>query len=93
MGKELHADLLIDVVFLQRARLAQLVYEEALEHTETFEGDLGMYLAYLMGAILKNDRIELFQDVATQVEVLGFFKTMFPAEHPVWKYIDTPEKS
>lgn len=72
---------------IKRAELAQRVYEEALSHTETFDGDLGVQLAYLFGAILKNDRIDLHRDVVEEAEVLEFFQAIFPEKHPVWEYI------
>jgi len=78
---------------IKRAELAQRVYEEVLAHTETFDGDLGVQLAYLLGAILKNDRIELHLDVVEEVEVLEFFRAIFPEDHPVWAHIQTDDVS
>lgn len=82
--------------FMKRAQLAQKVYEQALEHTATFEGELGMQLAYLMGAILKNDHLELDMANAEHVEVFEFFSIMFGSPdvptsqvHPVWYFIQT----
>jgi hypothetical protein len=72
---------------LARAKLAQRVSEEARAATESFEGDLGMQLAYLFGAILENQRMTLDLSVVEEAEVFGFFTTMFPLEHPVWAYI------
>lgn len=72
---------------VHRAELAKRVYEEALEATETFEGDFGVQLAYLFGAILKNDRITLDGAVVEEAEVLEFLQGIFPSQHPVWNYI------
>lgn len=78
--------------FIKRAALAQRVYEEALAHTETFDGDFGIQLAYLFGAILKNDRIILMTDSAPEhAEVLEFFKAIWPENHPVWSHIQTED--
>lgn len=74
---------------LARAELAQNVYETALAATETFEGDLGMQLAYLFGAILKGTTITLDLAEPEEFEVHEFFQSMFEREHPVWHYIRT----
>lgn len=76
---------------IKRAELARRVYEEALSHTETFDGDLGVQLAYLFGAILKNDRLQLHLDVVEEAEVLEFFQAIFPEGHPVWAFIQTDD--
>lgn len=72
---------------LTRAQLAQRVYDEALEHTETFEGDFGMQLAYLFGAILNGRHITLHFGVCTEREVLEFFQIIWPKDHPVWEHV------
>lgn len=74
---------------MKRAELVRRVYEEAFEQTETFEGELGMQLAYLFGAILKGDHIVLELTDAEQAEVFEFFEIMFEKNHPVWEYIRT----
>ena len=77
---------------LKRAELAQRVYEEALEHTETFDGELGIQLAYLFGAILKNDHILLMTATSPEhAEVLEFFQAIWPLQHPVWEFIQTED--
>ncbi len=73
--------------FMKRAALAERVYQEAIDATETFEGDFGMQLAYLFGAILKNSNINLDTNVAEEAEVLEFFRTIFNDQHPVWAHI------
>src|SRR5208283_1205448 len=42
----------------RRASLAIGVYDTMCDATETFEGEVGVDLAYLMGAILKGEKFE-----------------------------------
>lgn len=77
---------------LKRAALAQSVYNHALETAETFEGDLGMQMTYLLGAILTESNIELDVLIAEEAEVLEFFEAMFPKEHLVWGYIEVKNR-
>ena len=72
---------------LRRVKLALQVYEEALAATETFDGDLATYLAYLFPAILKGSHIDLHLDNIIEDEVHQYFTSMFSPDHPVWGYI------
>ena len=73
---------------LKRAALAAQVYEEAIDGTESFEGELGVQFTYLFGAILKGTHITLDMSNDEENEVHQFFQSMFPPEHPVWSYIE-----
>lgn len=72
---------------LKRAALAVRVYDEALEGAGTFEGELGMQLAYLVGAILKGDKITLHMEDPEENEVHQFFELLYSKDHPVWVHI------
>jgi len=69
---------------LRRADLALEVYEQMLKATESFEGKLGMYMTYLLGAILKKTYVDLEQ---SETELIEQFKLVFSADHKVWKYL------
>lgn len=77
---------------LARAELAKGVYEDALAASETFEGDFGMQLAYLFGAILKGTSITLDCAVAEEAEVLELLEGIFQKNHPVWVYIQVANR-
>ena len=70
----------------KQAALANRVYQEAVEGTETFGGRFGCQMAYLLGAILANKEIEL-ESPGAGAEVYGQLKIIFPDDHPVWKHI------
>jgi hypothetical protein len=72
---------------LRRVDLALKVYEDALAASDTFEGDLGTYMVYLLPAILKNTFIELDLKDDVENEVFQLFSDMFPKSHPVWEHI------
>ena len=72
---------------LKRAELAVRVYDEVIEGSETFEGELGIQLAYLLGAILKGTQITLDMSNVEQDEVHQFFGLLFPGDHPVWSHV------
>jgi hypothetical protein len=72
---------------LKRAELAIRVYDEVLDGTESFEGELGTQLAYLLGAILRGTQITLDLSCVEQDEVRQFFELLFPSGHPVWPYV------
>lgn len=75
--------------FLDRALLAQRVYEEAFASTESFDGGFGMQLSYLLGAILKGgDTYVAFDtDNESERDALLAMHDIFPIGHPVWKYV------
>lgn len=83
----------VDWAFLRRAQLARRVYQEALEATDTFEGPLGTMMVYLMGAILKGNYAEIRMDNVEENEVHQLLSGIFPAEHPVWAYIEVTNES
>jgi hypothetical protein len=73
---------------LKRATLAVQVYDHAMDGSETFEGELGVQLAYLFGAILKGTHISLDMKNDEENEVHQFLEVLFPPEHAVWGYIE-----
>lgn len=73
---------------LSRANLAQKVYNKAFEATGSFEGELGLQLAYLFGAILKDACIELdVNNNVEQNEVLQLLEGIFDKSDAVWNHI------
>jgi hypothetical protein len=79
----------------QRARLARNVFEKIVMETETFEGDdhIGADLAYLMGAILRNMRVELSDDPTQNGPFVARLRTAFGKRHAVWEFVDIAEES
>jgi hypothetical protein len=72
------------------ANLAREVYRAAYDETETetFKGELGEGLAYLLGAILENG-IATFREEDDVYVLLG---KKFPPKHPVWKHVIVTEE-
>lgn len=73
---------------LKRAALAVQVYDVAMDGSESFDGEFGMQLAYLFGAILKGTHITLDMSNDEENEVHQFFELLFSGDHPVWGYIE-----
>ena len=71
----------------QRCRIAAEVYAEVLNQTETFHGASGRDLSYLLGAIVRNDRV-VWRAGATILDKLAPLGT----GHPVWRFIDIAAK-
>lgn len=78
---------------LKRAELAIRVYDEALDGSESFEGELGTQLAYLLGAILKGTHITLDCSNIEEDEVRQFFELLFPQGHPAWDHVKLEHNS
>lgn len=72
---------------LKRAALAVRVYDEVFDQSEAFEGELGVQLSYLLGAILKGEQIALDRGIVEQDEVIQFFEILFAPDHPVWAHV------
>lgn len=72
---------------IKRAELAIRVYDEVFGETESFEGPLGVQLAYLLAAILKGTHIQLSLKNIEENEVHQFFQILFPEGHPVWAHV------
>lgn len=74
-----------------RAELAQEVYWTVLRSTESFrEGDVGVQLAYLMGAILDDSGrgAVMLTRYPKCEDLLRILLTRYPdPAHPVWKHI------
>lgn len=78
----------------ERCQLAREVFQIAYNRTGSFEPDnLGLHLAYLLGAILDDDPGRSSTDWSEGTEahgiVLALFRQWFPPEHDVWSFIIT----
>lgn len=82
-----------EFAMLERAKLARRCYVELFAATDSFEGELGIQLAYLLGAILEDGRIELDPKDSDQAEVLDLFRETWKSDphsnmpHAVWSHI------
>lgn len=73
------------VAFTDRASLAINVYEEFLEHSDSFRIPyIESNLVYLLGAILKDEK---FECGAQEWEFEKFLDDVFPPDHGIWEYI------
>jgi len=73
----------VPLAFLQ-ASLAVDVYECVLRETESFEEQgIGADLAYLMGAILKDNLCEWPESCP----LLQLLRQHYPPEHPIWRHV------
>ena len=75
----------------QMRELALSVYETVFRETESFrENNVGVDLAYLLGAILKNSPSENWLDCVSDgghEEILSVLSDAFPPSHSVWTFI------
>lgn len=67
---------------LERAQLVIRWAEWAYENTDTFEGELGVSLAYLWPAILKGGHVGTSKE-----EALYQLLKDIPRDDPIWDYI------
>jgi len=72
---------------VKRLELITEVWDEFFERTESFEdGEVGMWLAYLLGAIAKGEGFDLWPhpdyDAFRQI-----LREAFPPGHRVWSHI------
>jgi hypothetical protein len=70
-----------------RAKLAQDVYNQAKDYFESFNGEIGCQMTYLLGAIINDNFVEFDCSFSEQVEVVGHLQKCFNFSHPVWNYI------
>ncbi|MBI3866053.1 MAG: hypothetical protein HY290_29600 [Planctomycetia bacterium] len=63
------------------------IYRVLLDATESFHNRTGGNLAYLFGAIVTGGAIDLSEP--DDGEFLECLRTAFPADHPVWRFIET----
>ena len=75
----------------ERVQLAIAVYDATMASTESFEAEdhIGADVAYLMGAILKEDRFDAW---SRNRELLRILRENFPPDHELWKFINIREK-
>ena len=69
-----------------RASLAIAVYNAMLDETESFEGEIGADLAYLMGAILKGEKFEAWYGLND--EFVRALLRSFDHTNAVWDSVD-----
>lgn len=69
----------------ERMHLALHWYEWFLDHTDSFEGRLGMQLAYLWPAILKGTKIDCSERDPV-VQILHLYEV--PESDPIWQHIN-----
>jgi len=69
----------------ERIELISEVSEALYAATSTFEGQVGLDLAYLYPAIAKGTVVEW--GAPFQTETINLFRELFPAEHAVWNSI------
>lgn len=87
-------------VLPQAAKLALIkdVYQRFYDNLESFTSPrgkeaeecqvvLGATLAYLLGAIATDGKIELQIELVEDEEIATFLKVHFPADHAVWNHI------
>lgn len=70
----------------RRASLAEGVYDLMLDKTDTFEGEIGVDLAYLMGAILKGEKFEAW--LGASDGLMRKLVASFDPDNAVWDYVD-----
>lgn len=74
----------------ERLKLAEEVFEIVFNETETFgEGDIGVHLAYLLGAIVRApDPAEpSFCEWVEEWKLARILREKCSATHPVWQFI------
>lgn len=73
-----------DISLHQPKVLAQRIYQEAFEYFESFEeNNVGSDLAYLMGAILTNDKFE----ARSGRNFTKFLEAEYGDYHLIWNYV------
>jgi hypothetical protein len=74
----------------ERGQLALDVYRLLYEETETFEGELGESIAYLLGGILTGDGIQQLEPRNDDdTRLLEILQSKYPPEHELWSLITT----
>ncbi len=73
--------------FEDRARLATEIYRKSFDYFESFEGEIGTQMTYLLGAVLDDKCLELDCSNPHHHKVMEHFQKCFPVQHPVWNYI------
>lgn len=70
----------------QRAVLALEAYNAMLDETDSFEGDVGADLAYLMGEVLKGDKFQAW--LGLNDEFMRALVGRFGSGHELWKHVE-----
>ena len=74
----------IEPLMAHRALVALQVYEAVFAHTESFEpDDIGVGLAYLLGAILSGK--QWAPSVHLDMTLVGLLEKNLPETHAVWE--------
>lgn len=71
----------------ERANIARQVYKDSLNYFESFKGEVGVQMTYLLGSILEDSQIELDCSMEQHRKIMEHFHKCFPSNHPVWNYI------
>jgi len=70
----------------RRTSLAIGVYDAMHDATESWEGEFGGDLAYLMGAILKGEKFEAWMGASD--DLMRLLVEAFELDNAVWDYVD-----
>ena len=77
-----------DTKFIQRAAIAQRVYDSVYHRTESFIDDnIGVDLAYLMGAILGDSYVDWTEEIRPERPAILDILSGFDKNSDLWKYI------
>ncbi len=71
-----------------RGNLALDVYQKFFGHFKTFNSSVSVQLAYLLGAILEGDVIDLNTSFQEHRKMHSTLQTIFDSKHPVWMHIN-----
>jgi hypothetical protein len=71
-----------------RGKLALEVYQKFFQNFETFNAGVGSQLAYLLGAILEGDIIDLNISFQEHRKMHNSLQSIFDSKHPVWMHIN-----
>ncbi len=72
----------------QKVNLCKQVYAHVFDSTESFSHNAtGDFLAYLLGAILNDQEIELDDHIGNDIAFKALLQDEFDEEHPVWDFV------
>jgi hypothetical protein len=61
------------------------VADKLYDATNTFEGEVGLQLAYFYPAIARGGFVDFLEN--TEKETIELFRSLFPPEHVIWQHI------
>lgn len=71
-----------------RANLALEVYKSCFDYFESFKGNVGTQLTYLLGAILDGEIFDLNCSFKEHRQMYSHLQSIFDSKHPVWMHIN-----